>query len=68
MQLTWVQLVLGNSFVRRALIGFAVAAWADFRVWKSFDDCKFNFKLASWRWLQGAVGGLFVGTGLDSIS
>ncbi len=51
-----------------ALTGWASAATVDFvafKTWKSFDDAKtYNWSVALWRWLQGAVTGAVAGAGL----
>lgn len=46
-----------------AITGVAAAAYVDylaFRSWKSFDDFRrYDWGIAVWRWIQGAViGGL----------
>lgn len=51
-----------------ALTGWASAATADYHAftqWKSFDEAKtYDWKVAAWRWVQGAVVGAVAGTGL----
>lgn len=56
-----VHLFLQRPIVAAAVAGAISAAVVDygaFRSWKSFDDLKtFNFKMALFRWIQGAVTG-----------
>ena len=63
-----IKAVLQVPAVRGFLAGFLGAALVDFREWKSYDDARFNFRLASWRWLQGGVTGGLTGAGLGAIS
>lgn len=57
--------------VHGALIGWAIAAKADFeafRTWKSFSDAKhYRWDIAAWNWLQGAVLGAVGGAGLSAV-
>lgn len=54
-----------------ALKGALVAAAVDFgafKKWKSFDDAlAYDWRLAAWRWFQGAVIGLVAGFGLGEL-
>ena len=52
-----------NRVFQMAFTGFVTAAWTDIRVWKSWGDAKFNITTASWRWLEGTLAGVIVGTG-----
>lgn len=62
---------LHNPLVQGALTGLVSAAGVDFaafRSWKSFDDAhNYDWKLAIWRWFQGAVLGVLSGAGLAAI-
>lgn len=50
-----------------AFTGFLIAAWIDykaFRSWKSFDEAKkYAWRIAVWRWFQGAVVGAVAALG-----
>lgn len=60
--------LLSNKYVAGALAGLIAAALVDFnafRTWKSLDDAMaYDWKLASWRWAQGAVSGALVAAGI----
>jgi hypothetical protein len=62
------QELLQYPMVRGAIAGVLAAAVVDygaFRSWKSFDDAAaYDWKTASWRWLQGAIVGTLTGVGL----
>ncbi len=55
--------------MRGAVAGALSAAWIDFaafRSWKSFDDVwHYDWRLAAFRWLQGAVVGAVTALGVD---
>ena len=57
----YVALVLHSSVLHSALIGAVAAAGVDyhaFLTWKSFGDVKsYQWSVASFRWLQGAIIG-----------
>lgn len=50
-----------SAAVQGAIGGWLVAARVDyeaFKHWQSFDEAKaYNWKVAAWRWLQGAIIG-----------
>jgi hypothetical protein len=52
-----------NPIVTSAILGFAVAAAVDFQVWKTWNDVAFNWRIASYRWLVGALLGALSGAG-----
>lgn len=54
---------LHNPIVASAFLGFIVAAAVDLHAWKSWDDAKFNFKTASYRWVTGAIFGALAAAG-----
>ncbi len=58
------------SILRGALVGVLGAAAADyaaFRSWKSFHDAAvYEWKVAGWRWFQGAVSGAVGSAGLST--
>lgn len=66
------QATLGNKLVVGALTGVMSAAVVDivaFRSWKSYEEAAaYNWKLAAWRWFQGAVSGLLTAAGIDIVS
>lgn len=48
-----------TGWLTAALVDFAA-----FRSWKSFDEAwRYDWKLAAWRWCQGAVVGAVTGLG-----
>lgn len=55
-----------------AMTGWASAAVADFaafKSWKSFNDAFiYDWKVAAWRWVQGAIVGAVTGAGLGVIA
>lgn len=63
------QKILSNSFVKGALVGWATAAkqdYAAFKTWKSFQDAMhYNWSVAVWRWIEGAITGAALGGGLN---
>ena len=63
--------LLANKYVAGALSGLLAAAVVDiaaFRSWKSVDDAKaFDWKVAGFRWLQGAISGVLIAAGLGSL-
>lgn len=54
-----------------AVAGFGGAVlvdYAEFRKWKSFDDAlTYNWSVAAFRWVQGAVGGVVAAFGYDAL-
>lgn len=60
--------LLANKYVAGALAGFIAAAVVDinaFRTWKSVDEAlAYNWRVASWRWLQGAISGVLMAAGI----
>lgn len=58
--------ILTNPYVIGALSGWATAARVDYAAFKSWhsasDAWAYDWKIATWRWLQGAVIGA-VGVG-----
>jgi len=60
--------LLANKYIAGALAGFIAAALVDFnafRTWKSVDDAmRYDWKLAGWRWAQGAISGALVAAGI----
>lgn len=62
------QEALHSAIGRGALSGLAAAAAADFaafRAWKSFDDAlNYQWRVALFRWCQGAVVGAATAAGL----
>lgn len=67
--------VLTNLFqhasARGAVTGWLAAAAVDFqafRTWKSFHDVAvYQWNIAAWRWLQGAIVGAVTAAGLGTI-
>jgi hypothetical protein len=57
-----------NTLLKFALAGLLAGAATDisaFRTWKSVDEAlAYNWKIALWRWFQGAVVGLMIGLGV----
>lgn len=64
------QAYLAFPLVQSILTGLVTAASVDlaaFRAWKSWDDAAtYDWKTASWRWVQGAVIGLLTGLGFGA--
>lgn len=62
MNINWITVKAG------ALAGLISAAAIDFqafRKWKSFDDAlHYDWGIAVWRWVQGAVLGAFAGANI----
>ena len=60
-----------NQLVRGAASGIVTAAIVDigaFRGWKTWHDAAtYDYKLASWRWFQGAVLGALTALGWGSV-
>jgi hypothetical protein len=63
---------LANPYVAGALTGLLTAAHVDFAAfqkWKSFDEAAaYGWKLAFWRWFQGALVGLVAAGGIDGLT
>jgi sensor domain CHASE-containing protein len=59
--------IVQNPIVRGAFTGALGAALVDVRAWQSWTDAVFNLKLASWRWVQGAIIGAVGGAGLQAL-
>lgn len=57
--------------LKAALAGVLVAATQDiqsFRAWKSYEEARaYNWRLAAWRWAQGAVLGVLANYGLGQV-
>lgn len=57
--------------LKAAGAGMFVAATQDiqsFRSWKSYEEARaYNWKLAAWRWAQGAVFGVLAYYGLGRV-
>ena len=64
------QTLLAHPVVRGAITGSLAAAAVDFqafRSWKSFDDVtKYDWRLAAFRWVQGAIVGGLAGLGFGA--
>jgi hypothetical protein len=62
---------LANPIVRGALSGLLAAAVVDihsFRTFKNLDEfAAYDWRLAAFRWVQGAVMGTLVASGLGAI-
>jgi hypothetical protein len=60
--------VSASPIARGAFAGLVSAAGVDFhafRSWKSWNDAwSYDYRVASWRWLQGVVYGAAAGAGL----
>lgn len=58
------------SFVKGAIGGLAVAAWIDYKAflsWKKWGDIyEYDWSVASFRWVQGAIVGAATGAGLGA--
>lgn len=49
------------------LLAAVMVDYAAFRTWQSFEAAKsYNWSVAIWRWLQGAVSGAVAGAGLGA--
>lgn len=63
--------LLHNRIVQGALAGLGAAALVDFnafRSWKSWQDAStYDWKVASFRWLQGAVVGAVAALGFEVV-
>jgi len=63
---------LVHPLARSVLAGVIAAAAIDiaaFRAWKSWDDAtRYDWRTASFRWVQGAVIGLLAGLGLAAVA
>lgn len=63
--------LIHTPIVQGLLTGFLSAAagdYAAFTRWKSFDECaSYGWKIALWRWFQGAVIGAVSGAGIGSL-
>jgi hypothetical protein len=68
----YVSVVLANPYVRGAISGFLAAAVVDFHAfmrWQSFEECAtYSWKIAAFRWVQGAVAGAVAAAGLFAAS
>ena len=64
--------ILSLPLVRGAIAGILTAAVVDFHAfqnWKNFDEAlHYDWRLAAFRWFQGAVMGALTGAGLFAIS
>ena len=64
--------LLHQPVVRAALEGALVAAaidYAAFRSWKSWQEAaRYDWRTASFRWVQGAVYGAMTGLGLAGLT
>lgn len=51
-----------NAYIRGAISGILVAARVDYLAFKAMQDpaaiLAYNWKIAAWRWFQGAVIGV----------
>lgn len=60
------------ALLRGALTGLLAAASVDFaafRTWKNFDQAKtYDWKLAAFRWAQGAVVGMLAAVGIGQMA
>lgn len=63
--------LLYHPLTQAVVAGVIAAAAVDiaaFRSWKSLDEAEaYNWKVAAWRWFQGAGLGLLTGLGLSGI-
>ena len=70
--LGYVMMVLHSSVFHNALMGAVSAAAVDyhaFTTWHSFKDVEgYNWGVAAFRWVQGAVVGVVAGLGLGLVS
>lgn len=61
--------LLANKYIAGALAGLVAAALVDFnafRTWKSIDEAtNYAWKVAFWRWFQGALSGALMAAGID---
>lgn len=49
------------------LLGAMLIDYGAFKSWKSSQDAlSYDWRLAAWRWLQGAVTGAVAGAGLEA--
>jgi methyl coenzyme M reductase beta subunit len=66
------QALITNKYVAGAIAGLVAAAIIDiqaFRAWQSVQDAiAYDWRLAAWRWLQGAVSGALMAAGLSGMS
>lgn len=64
-----IQTIWQNPATKGALVGWATAAkqdYAAFKSWKSFQDAMhYNWSVAIWRWIEGAITGAAIGAGLN---
>jgi hypothetical protein len=65
------QTLLHSRAVHGALVGWISTAAVDyqaFRTWKSVQDAlKYDWSIALWRWLQGAVLGAVSNSGIGAV-
>lgn len=63
---------MGNRIVAGAVAGAVAAAVVDFRAfqsWKSAQEAlTYDWGVAAWRWLQGAVSGAVAAAGVNGLS
>jgi hypothetical protein len=63
--------VLASPITKGAVSGLVSAAAVDlqaFRSWKSFSDAvSYNWRVAAWRWLQGAILGALGAAGYGAM-
>lgn len=63
--------LLQHPLARGAVTGIVTAAAVDisaFRSWKSFDDvARYDWKVAAFRWVQGAILGALVAAGFGTV-
>jgi uncharacterized membrane protein len=64
-----VQALLHNPYVAAAITGIIAAAIVDvraFQSWKSANEAlSYDWKVAGWRWFQGAVMGMVTAFGIS---
>jgi len=65
------QELLANTYVSMMIAGALAGAATDisaFRSWKSFEEARaYDWRIASWRWFQGAGMGLIAAAGLGAM-
>lgn len=63
---------LSHPIARGALSGFLAAILIDvneFRKWKNWEEASaYDWRLASWRWVQGVVAGAIGSLGVEVIT
>lgn len=56
-----------SPLLHGAVIAFVTAFALDLHAWKSWEDCAFQWKTASFRWVSAAIFGALAGAGMGQV-